>query len=223
MTISVVRKILERRTGLNYKQNKEIFNSAIDLAMEEIGNRFLLAKAHKSVFRTIAAEASSVIAPEEYSQILSVDYNFVSGGNDYRRHLDRKEISSFHLANEGKQGVSTDRLIFYTITGDEIWVGPGVVSTGGTVIIQYQRRLTTNDIDDLPNGKIVIDGAETNLWPSGDPREQKARARFELGIRPAEVAAEPAKESYSERALPNQVLSDNLYKEGLSWGGYPYW
>ncbi len=223
MTISVVRKILERRTGLNYAQNKEIFNSAIDLAMEEIGNRFLLAKAHKTVSKTIAAEAYQVNAPEEYSQILSVDYNFVSDENNYRRHLTRKEISSFHLANEGKQGVTTDRLKFYTITGDEIWVGPGVVFTGGTIKIQYQRRLTVNDINDLPNGKIVIDGAETNLWPSGDPREKEARARFELGILPAEVAAEPAKESYSERALPDQVLSDNLNKEGLSWGGYPYW
>lgn len=222
MTVSVVRKILERRTGLNYKQNKEIFDSAIGLAMEEIGNRLSLAKAHKIVTRSIAAEAFKVIAPEEYSQILSVDYNYVSGGNDYRSHLDRKEISSFHLANEGKQGVSTDFLKYYTISADEILVGPGVVFTGGTIRIQYQRRLTVNDIDDLPNGKIVIDGAETNLWPSGDPREEKARARFELGLTPAEVAAEPAAEKYSERALPDQVLSDNLYKEGLSWGGY-YW
>jgi hypothetical protein len=113
-------------------------------------------------------------------------------------------------------------LKYYTISADEILVGPGVVFTGGTIRIQYQRRLTVNDIDDLPNGKIVIDGAETNLWPSGDPREEKARARFELGLTPAEVAAEPAAEKYSERALPDQVLSDNLYKEGLSWGGY-YW
>lgn len=220
MTISVVRKILERRTGLNYTQNKEIFNSAIDLAMEEIGNRFLLAKAHKSVSRSIAAEAYTVNAPEEYSQILSIDYNYESGGNEHRSHLNRKEISEFHLLNEGKQGVSTDFLKYYTITGDEIWVGPGVVFTGGTIKIQYQRRLTENDINDLPNGKIVIDNAETILWPSGDPREKEARARFELGIRPAEVAAAPAAESYSERALPDQVLSDNLYKEGLQWGGY---
>ncbi len=223
MTVAVVRKILERRTGLNYRQNKEIIDAAIGLAMEEIGNRFLLAKAHKTVNRSIAAEASAVLAPEEYSQILSIDYNYESGGNDYRSHLSFKKISEFHLKNEGKQGVSTDFLRYYTITGDEIWVGPGVVFTGGTIKIQFQRRLTVNDIGDLPNGKIVIDGAETNLWPSGDPREEKARARFELGLRPAEVAAEPAKESYSERALPDQVLSDNLNKEGLSWGGYPGW
>lgn len=222
MTVAVVRKILERRTGLNYRQNKEIIDAAIGLAMEEIGNRFLLAKAHKSVTRNIAAEAFNVIAPAEYSQILSIDYNFVSGGNNYRRHLDRKEISGFHLANEGKQGVSTDKIRFYTITGDEIWVGPGVVSTGGTIRVQFQRRLTVNDISDLPNGKIVIDGAETNLWPSGDPREEKARARFELGLKPAEVAAGPAAEAYDERALPDQVLSDNLNKESLSWGGYPW-
>lgn len=222
MTTATVRMILERRTGLNYKQNKEIFDAAISLTMEEIGNRFRLAKAHKFVNRTIAAESFKVNAPEEYSQILSIDYNYVSGGNDYRSHLDYKEISEFHLLNEGKQGVSTDFLKYYTITGDEIWVGPGVVFTGGTIKIQFQRRLTLNDINDLPNGKIVIDGAETNLWPSGDPREKDARARFEVGLRPAEIAAGPVAEAYTERALPDQVLSDHLNKEGLSWGGYQW-
>ncbi|MHC4800361.1 MAG: phage adaptor protein [Planctomycetota bacterium] len=215
MNVSVVRKILERRTGLNYSQNKEIIDSAIDATLEEIGNRFRLAKAHKSVSRTIAASAYLVTAPEEYSQILSVEYEYASGGNDYRVHLDRKEVSEYHLLNEGKQGQSTDSQVFYTISGDEIWTGPGVVFTGGTIEIQFQRRLTVNDIDDLPNGKIVVDGAETNLWPAGDPREEKARARFEMGLRPAEIAAAPAAESYSKRSLPDQVLSDNLYKEGL--------
>jgi hypothetical protein len=222
MKVSVVRKILERRTGLNYKQNREIVDSAIDLAMEKIGNRLSLAKAHKVRNRSIAAEAFSVNAPEEYSQILSIDYNYLSGGNNYRSHLVFKKISEFHLLNEGKQGVSTDFLKYYTITGDEILIGPGVVLTGGTIRIQFQRRLTINDIDDLPNGEIVIDGAETILWPSGDPNEAKARARFELGLTPAEVVAEPVAEQYSKRSLPDQVLSDNLYKEGLQWGNW-YW
>ena len=216
MNLDTANKLLERRTGLNYAQNKSLFGMALSGAMDEIGANLEVPRAQTTTIRTIAASENKVRLPESYTgRVISVEYKYDSGGVDYKNHLTNLPTTAFEEMNSGQQDLTTDNIRRYNVSGRYLRIGPRLTLTGGSVIIIWQRPLMMGDIELIPDGMMVVDGAESNIWKSGTDEKTLARASFLGKLKRVDVAIQPVMEKHSERGMPDQVLLDQAYMEEL--------
>jgi len=117
--------------------------------------------------------------------------------------------------NSGQQGLTTDKMRVYNVSGRYLRIGPRLTLTGGTVIIIWQRPLTINDTELIPDGMMIVDGAESNIWKSGTDERAAARISFLRKLKPVEVAVQPTAEKHAQRRMPDQVLRDQAYLNSL--------
>ena len=216
MTVDQIERTIARRTGLNLAQNASDIRESLMSALEEYGTHIDVPFAQKLESLTIAASTNSVVLPTNTDRVLSVGYEYLSGSINYKIHLIGTTISAIDQMNEGEQGDTTDEISHYAVSGETITVGPLLVKTGGTLDVRYQRKLGIGDIPRLPNGAVLIEGAIGNLLPESDPNGDRARKKFEYGLIPAAMATEVIREEYSEISLPDHIIADDLYREGLN-------
>jgi hypothetical protein len=213
--------MIAKRTGLHQTANKTDILAGLTGAMEEIGTNIEIWQAQSVATMTLASNANSVIFPNQFQRVLSVRYQYPSGSDTIKNDLDKKSTSEFDRMNSGKQGVATDGLEMFMISGRFITVGPGVADTGGSLLIRGQRVLTTNDIQSLPNTMLAVHGAVANLLPDLRPdgtinnAAVMARRSFAAGIGPSGDASVPTQQEYDQIRLGPQMIDDDLYRGTL--------
>lgn len=218
MNYDGVKRLVAQKAKLNLAQKKTLIETAISGALEETGVHLTIAKALKSKTISIAASANSVSWSTEYSRLVSVVYVYATGTSTYRRPLKKVEPTEYEFKNAGVQSQVTDLIDHYTPRGSKIYVGPGNTQTGGSLIIEYQRRLVPEDIEDLPNSSMIVWGALSNLLPVDNPVQGVYRKMFVRELLPAaaEVASSVV-EQHSEIKLHPQILNDDDYRDYLNY------
>lgn len=208
--------LLEVWTKKSYAQEPEIFDTAIKGSLEELGANSSVPKAHYSKNPTIAAGADFVLIPQDYKgRMISVKYGFTSGNDTYERVLTGAGLTEFDTLNEGLQGLTSDNPKRYCITGNQVKIGPGGVTTGGTIYLTWQRPLTENDIEDLPNGMLLAVGAFANMSPADSEQYILARNSFTRGLGSFQPSVQASRPAYDHRRVADQVLMDQLEIERL--------
>jgi len=215
MTYDAVKKMIVKRTGLDIDQDIGAIEAAIAGALEEIGVHMTISYAIQRESKTIAASTNSISWVKEYSRIVSVTYQYADGSSTFSRPLNKLNPTEFESRNAGLQGLETDTIEVYCPMEGKIYVGQGNVATGGNLIILWQRRLTIQDIEKLPDGMMVVNGAVSNILPADHPRYDTFRNLFVNALAPAATASTPVKEKRNSIELNPQLLRDQIYLEDL--------
>lgn len=207
MQIGDIRTLVAKRMGWNYIQRSGDIDLAIQGALEEYGANIDLPQLQAEKRQAISEGGNRVRRPDDYAKIISVEYKFTSGDNITRKHLDYKTKTSFDMLNSNSADsdsvtVKTDNIFIYTVSGDYLTVGIGHVARDGEIVIVYQRKPRFEDIRHIPNGMILVDGAESNLRPSDSPAGISARARFISEFRQESVASQAVMEQH-DFAVPD--------------------
>ena len=203
--------LVAKRTGKHHVTDRTDITTALAAAMEEIGTHIEIRKAQSVIPRSIAVSANSVTFPKEFQRILSVAYQYTSGGNTIKDDLRKAEPSEFDRMNEGIQNQETDSFTHFMTSGPDIYIGPGITKTGGWIIIRGQ----------LPNTMLAVHGAVANLLPGMNPDNSinaagaAARRLFEKGLIPAGLAAIPVKQQFDTVRLSDEMISDDIYRSSL--------
>ena len=214
-------RLVAQRSGKHESADKTDITTAIVGAMEEIGTHIEVARAQNTKNLTIGAGEKEVLFSTDFQRILSVRYQYTFGADTLKYDLDKKSPSEFDRLTEGKQGVGTDDMQIFMVSGRHITIGPGVTKTGGLVIVRGQRQLSTNDIADLPNTMLVVHGAVANLLPDVNSdgtmnvAATNARRLFTAGLIPAGLAAIVVQQEYDSIRLSDQMLRDDAYRGNL--------
>jgi len=204
-----------RKAGLSLAQDTTIIETAIMGALEEIGVHLTIAEAVKSKTKTIAASSNYITWAEEYSRLASVTYQYSSGSSTYKRPLTKQDITEYEIDNAGLQSQVSDMVTRYCVRGDRIYVGPGNVQTGGSIIIYYQRKLVPDDIEKLPDSYMVVNGGLSNVLPVENPAQDVFRRMFMRALEPAAVASTPVKERHDRIRMSDQLRRDQAYLDSL--------
>jgi hypothetical protein len=203
---------------LTYEADPEIFDIAIAGAIEEIGNNTSIPQAQTTKPATLAAGDNQVKIPNEYTgRMVVVEYSYNIGGNTVTEPLHPISPTDMSNINAGLQGYTTDKLKYYSISGRYITVGPHKCLTGGTISMTWQRPLTLEDIDNMPDHMTIYYGARANMIDEvvNLPLYEGVRRTFVKKMLSSAVAYEPAQEQVRERAMPDQVLRDMAEMEDL--------
>jgi hypothetical protein len=205
MTLDEACLVFGRRVGLTYAQNKDLFEKILSAVVEEIGLNIDIPRAQTIKVETIAAGGSSILNPSGTGVVKTVQYCYTTGSSEYKKHLNKSNISEFRAISSGLQGTTSDTPIYYCVFGTDILIGPYPVTSGGSIEITFQRQLILNDIELIPGSEIIIAGAEANYWPTGDPKGDSARAIFISKLNRTETAFIPTRETYNQRMLDPQM------------------
>lgn len=208
-------KLVARKAGLNLQQNRDVVETSVDGALEELSLHITLPDAILSETKTIAADASYVAWTVGYSRLVSVKYRYNSGSDNYDRPLTKASPTALTIINAGKQGDTTDYLTHYCPKSQRIYVGPGAAYTGGSIIVEYQRKLKREDVEKLPDANALVWGGLANVLPLDNPSQPGYRTMFINQFEDIEVAAQPTAEQHDQIRLPNQMLADMRYIDSL--------
>lgn len=215
MNYDAAKRLVAQKSGINLAQNRTLIETAILAALEEIGVHLTIRKAVKSKNKTISAGGNYVTWAEEYSRFVSVTYRYAAGTSMYNRPLTKQSLTEYEIDNAGLQSQESDMVTRYCPRGDKIWIGPGNVQTGGTLIIFYQRKLTPEDIEDLPDSNMVVWGGLANVLPIEQEEQRVYRQMFTRALVPASIAATPVIERHDRIKMNPQLLRDQRFLEDM--------
>lgn len=198
-------------------QHKPEITLAIESAIAEYGVHVDIVQAQATDTITINAGEDTVTQPQDYSKIITVQYEYLSGGNTKRNHLTHRDKTEFDQQNTEYLSDSSqnDNQRFYTLSGNELQIGLGKVKTGGSIIITYQKRLTSAHYTYIPNPIILVDGAESYLRDSNDPAGLAAKSKFLAALKPQSIAAQEVVERYNQRQLDDEILANQDWMDTL--------
>jgi len=211
MNAEAVKLLVAQTAGLVLSQNESLITTALNSTLEEIGVNLKIVSAIKSETKTLAASDNKVMWNVGYSQLISVVYQYTVNGIVTKQPLEPILPTQFAIENAGLQDQVTDYLKFYCPKGDYVYVGPGNSYTGGSLIIEYQRKLTVNDVEHLPDSYMVVWGTLGNLLPTENPSQERYRNMFVKRLSPATTQAKPTLEKHSKIQLPDQIIRDEMY------------
>jgi hypothetical protein len=216
MSLDVARQATAFRTGKTIAQDVDIIDSALLGAIQEYGIHVDVAAAQHTVSKPITASVNYVVRETGYTQIKSIVYRYLSESANYLTvPLVGVTIAEIDRANAGQETITTDNISMFAVYGDKVLVGPGNVKTGGTLVIRIQDALGLDNIDDVPNPMAIVNGAVANLLPESDEKQAIARNEFKSSWKTEGAAAQPIQQSYSEVALPANILADDFYRSQL--------
>lgn len=211
MTAEEIKVLVAHMAQMPLAQNTSLIEYAMNGTLDEIGVNMKIASAISSDTKTIAAGVNYIIWASKYSQIISVKYCY----SDEEIVLEPILPTEYAIENAGLQSEDTDALKHYCPKGDKIYIGPGNAKTGGSIIVEYQRKLVFSDIDKLPDSFMVLWGSMANILPLANPAQGAYRALFADRLVPATVDAGPVKESHGTIKLPDQMIVDEVNRRAL--------
>jgi hypothetical protein len=130
--------------------------------------------------------------------------------------LDFYEITDF-LERSAAYGrtKSNSAPIDYSLSGNKLLVGPGVMASATTVSGDVRRRLNQDDLDFLPP-QLCIYGLLKALHKAGSPGSIKAWSGWKIALgSAANYANKKTGESRTIRTTDPQITANNRYKNSL--------
>ena len=94
--------------------------------------------------------------------------------SDNAQHvLTYRELTNFWDEHAAYGTDTNDYPEIYTISGGYIYVGPGLMSDSTSISGKVRRRLTENDVDELPS-PMLVDGTVKRITKAGSPEQIRA-------------------------------------------------
>jgi hypothetical protein len=215
MDLTQAETLIAKRAGLTVAQDKDDIDAALLGAIGEYGIHVDVPAAQNTDSKAIASGANYIDAPMGYSKIKSAVYRYTVGSDSMTASLTGCEIAELDRLNQGLENYQTDNISAFAVYQGKVYVGPGMVQTGGTIVMRYQTALTLDHIDVVPNPMGPIAGAVANLLPIGDEKGTIARNEFIASWKTEGAAAQPIQQNFSEVRLPDNILADDAFRSGL--------
>jgi hypothetical protein len=89
------------------------------------------------------------------------------------RPLTYRELTNYWIEDADWGTDTNDFPTIYTIAGGYIYVGPGIMDASTTITGFVRRRLTENDVAELP-ASMLVDGTVKRITKAGSPESIRA-------------------------------------------------
>lgn len=152
--------------GVNAPGEKSRILRKLDTTLEEMDALVVWRVAIQDFTKTVAINKNSVAVPEtNIFKPIVVNYVDSSG---VEHPLTYRELTNFEMNHSNFGTGTTDSPSEYSIGGGYIFIGPGIMAASTTINGKVRRRLTQNDVEQLP-APMVIDGTVRRLAKKGSP------------------------------------------------------
>ena len=197
--------------SISYSQRKSMINRSIELALEKIDSVAPWNFAIKSYSKTIQAGKNSVsIGLDMIFKPLSCIITI--GDNIYP--LDYINLTDFENRTALLSDNTTSYPNLYSIGGNKLYVGPGLLADSAVVTGKYQRKLTIDDIPYLP-ANLIIDRSLMRLCKKGTPTNIAAWSGWKEGKADIERTYKITAEKHSYFRLDEQVEENMEHMDSL--------
>jgi hypothetical protein len=85
-----------------------------------------------------------------------------------QKELDYISLTEFESQSANYYGTTNSAPTNYSVGGNMLYVGPGNLAASTNITGKVQRRLTTNDVENLPEA-MIVDGVLRRMLPKGTP------------------------------------------------------
>jgi hypothetical protein len=156
----------EAGLGENPEPHKSMLLRNLKVVLEEMDGLVTWRCAVIDFSKTVPANANKVLVSNVnlFKPIICrwVDSDSVEHPLTYR------ELTNYWIEDADYGTDTNDSPTLYTIAGGYIYVGPGVMDAATTITGQARRRLSTNDVDELP-APMLVDGTVKRVAKKGSP------------------------------------------------------
>ncbi|MHC4148852.1 MAG: hypothetical protein ACYSR5_05135 [Planctomycetota bacterium] len=161
----------EAGLGQNISQHKSRILRHLNVVLEEMDPMAVWRCAIVDFSKTVKANKNKVVI-QGANIFKPIICNFVNDeGAEYP--LTYRELTNFWEEHAAYGTGTNDSPEIYTIGGGYIYIGPGIMAGDTTISGQVRRRLTQNDVSQLP-ANMLIDGTVKRLAKKGSPESTHA-------------------------------------------------
>jgi len=162
---------IEAGLGENVTPHKSNIQRNLAIVLEEMDSMVNWRCSVMDFSKTVAANSNKALV-SNVNLFKPIICRFVD--SDSKEHpLTYRELTDYWI-EDAKFGTDTnDSPTLYTIAGGYIYVGPGVMSASTSITGQVRRRLTENDVNELP-APMLVDGTVKRMTKAGSPENIRA-------------------------------------------------
>lgn len=124
------------------------------------------------------------------------------------------ELTDFERMTAEMDTATTNSPTLFTVGGNKIRVGPGLLTTSATVAGEYQRKLTDNDIPYLP-ADMVIDGVLKRILPKGNAAQIAAWSGWKEGAKSLQATYKVTAHRRSSKPIDKQIQANQQYLQSV--------
>ena len=151
----------------NVTQRKSIFKRKLTLALEEL-DPLVQWRCAIIDFSTLVRVNKNRVSVSNVNLFKPIICKYVDD-DSVEFPLTYREMTNFQI-QDAKYGTGTnDFPTIYSLGGGYIYVGPGIMGTAASIQGMVQRRLTHNDVEQLP-GPMIVDGIIARMAKDVDIR-----------------------------------------------------
>jgi len=210
MNLLQAKQEIAQQAGINLGQNEAMIGRKIGVALESIDFVVVWNFAVKAFSKSISADHNS--ASVGSNLIFHPIFCKATIGDDVYP-LDYMTLSDFERET-ANWTTTNDYPTNYSVGGNKIYVGPGLLGSDATIEGKYQRKLTTSDIPYLP-GSMVIDRTLMLILKPGTPEHIAAWSGWKEIVKQVRNSYTVTKEYRSHSDMDDQILLNMAYMDSL--------
>lgn len=202
----------------------EEYNASAKHEISIVQNKATLGRKINIVLGIMDRIVSWNIAIKSFSKSIAANKNSASVGTDMifkpiwckvtisgnTWPLDYIELTDFERMTAEMDKSPTNSPTLFTVGGNKVRVGPGLLTTSAIVAGEYQRKLTDNDIPYLP-ADMVIDGVLMRMLPKGNSAQIAAWSGWKEGKQSIQATYKVTAHRRSSKPIDKQIQANQQY------------
>lgn len=208
--IKDVRQTIAEGAAISLTKNKALIDRRINIALEDIDSIVEWNFAIKSFEKDITVNKNSVSVGSD--MIFHPVFCKVTMSDD-TWPLNYISLTDFERQTANISTVNNYPTL-YSVGGNRLYVGPGLLGSAAVIEGKYQRKLTINDIPNLP-ASLVINRALMGMLKAGTPQQIAAWSGWKSGVKSIQETYKVTAETRSYNYLDEQVQINMAYLDSL--------
>ena len=206
----------------------EEYNASAKHGISIVQDKAMLGRNINTVLGIMDRIVSWNIAIKSFSKSIAANKNSASVGTDMifkpawckvtisgnTWPLDYITLTDFERMTAEMDTATTNSPTLFTVGGNKIRIGPGLLTTSATVAGEYQRKLTDNDIPYLP-ADMVIDGVLKRILPKGNSAQIAAWSGWKEGKKSIQETYRVTAQKRSSRPIDKQIAANYQYLQSV--------
>jgi len=210
MNLSETKKEIAELSGISLDQNESLIERKILIALSRIDAIVDWNIAIKDFSKTIAAGKNYALVSDDF---IFKPVVCVISISDNSYDLDFLQLTDFKRQTANiTSTVSTPRK--YSVGGNRLYVGPGLLAAEATITGSYRRRLTLNDVEYIP-ADLIINKALMSLHTPGTPEHIAAWSGWKEASKDIAKVYKVTAEKRSKKPLDKQLEANASYLNSL--------
>lgn len=178
MKLQDIKEAIAEETDMPLSQNKDKITRKINQALEALSTAVRWPFAIKDLANKTLPSGGYYISVNEKTMFRPVSVSIVLGSGkkyalDYMNYSDFRRVHDIQMENV----VEPER---YSFASQRLYIGPGLISGSATIVSSFQRKLTTRDIELIPDGNVIIEKALTFMFKRGSDEWLLADKNYEV-------------------------------------------